>query len=190
MNVFEAIEKRRSVRRYARRPIEHEKIERILHAGRLAPSSNNQQAWHFIVVDDPDLLKALPKQVPVGTARIIDFAQHAACVIVGCYTRRLTHVAAALFGQRHELIDVTIALAHMVLAATEMGIGTCYLGWFSEKKIRRLLGIPAAYRVACLVACGYPESATTDTAIGGVAPHPRKDLREIASRNHWNTAWF
>ncbi|MEO0095308.1 MAG: nitroreductase family protein [candidate division WOR-3 bacterium] len=185
MDVFETIKWRRSIRKFARQKIEREKLLRILEAGRLAPSSSNRQAWHFIVVDDEDLIKQIPEKVVIGTKSIISWVKDAPLVIVGCYTKAVTHFVAGLYGRENHLIDITIAMTHMVLEATEMGIGTCYIGWFNEKHLKKILKIPERYRIAMLIAMGYPSEPSTSEGIGGIKQRPRKDLKEIVSYNEW-----
>jgi len=78
-------------------------------------------------------------------------------------------------------------MTHMTLAATGLGIGTCWIGWFSDRKLRKLLGIPNRYKVACLLALGYPAEKSTADGIGGLKPRPRKGLREIVSFNKFGS---
>jgi len=183
MDVFKAIKWRRSIRKFSPKRIEMEKILQILESARLAPSSSNSQAWHFVVIDDRSIITEIPKQVIMGTRSVISFVKDAPLVIVGCYTRRMLHIVAGLFGHENYLIDISIAMTHMVLTATELGIGTCYIGWFNEARLRKLLGIPQKYKVALLVAFGYPVEPSTEGGIGGIAPRPRKPLKEIISYN-------
>jgi len=182
MQVFEAIKWRRSVRKFSPRKIEKEKILQILEAARLAPSSSNRQAWHFVVIDDESLIKAIPQQ-EIGGSRVTAFIKDAPLVITGCYTKKLSHTIAQLFGHENHLVDISIALTHIVLAATELGIGSCYIGWFSEKNLKKMLGIPGNFNIACLIALGYPADVSTPEGIGGIASRPRKKLNEIVSYN-------
>jgi len=183
MDVMEAIRWRRSVRRFSPQKIEWEKLHQILEAGRLAPSSSNAQGWHFIAVDDEQLIRAIPDQSPLGLDRITAFARQAPVIVVGCYTKKLAHAIAEVFNHENHLIDVAIAMTQMTLAATSLGIGSCWIGWFSDPKLRKLLGIPNRYRVACLLALGYPAQTSTPEGIGGIKPKPRKDLKSIVSLN-------
>ncbi|MGQ9817923.1 MAG: nitroreductase family protein [bacterium] len=185
MDVLEVIKWRRSIREFSPQKIEQEKILKILEAGRLAPSSSNRQAWHFIVVDDENLIKKIPEKVIVGTKSIISWIKDAPLVIVGCYTKKITHYLAGLYGHENHLIDISIAMTHMVLEATELGIGSCFIGWFNEKYLRGLLKIPDRYRIALLVVLGYPKNPSTQEGIGGIKPRPRKELKEIVSHNIW-----
>jgi nitroreductase len=185
MDVMEAIRWRRSVRRFSGRKIEWGDMMLILEAGRLAPSSSNAQGWHFVVVDDDKLIQAIPGMAPLGVDRITAFARGASAIIVGCYTKKLTHAIAEVFRHENHLIDVSIAMTQMTLAATSLGIGSCWIGWFSDKKLRKMLGIPDRYRIACLIALGYPEQASTARGIGGIEPRPRKDMKNIVSINQF-----
>ncbi len=187
MDVFKAIHWRRSVRRFSPKKIEREKIYGILEAARLAPSSSNRQAWHFVVIDDPSLIEQIPRQVLTGSRSIISWLKDTPLVIAGCYTKAYTHLAAQLFGHENHLVDVSIAMSHIVLAATALGIGTCYVGWYNEKKLKRLLKIPRHYSIAVLLALGYPADKSTEESIGGIAARPRKRLDEIVSYNEFGT---
>ncbi|MGB9722048.1 MAG: nitroreductase family protein [bacterium] len=185
MDVFEAIKWRRSVRRFSPQKIEREKLLKILEAGRLAPSSSNRQAWHFVIVDDQDLIKQIPEKVVTGTKGIVSWIKDAPLVIVGCYTKAITHLVAQIYNRENHLIDISIAMTHMVLEATELGIGTCYVGWFNERHLKKVLKIPDRYRIAMLVIMGYPEEQSTPDGIGGIKPRSRKELKEIVSYNQW-----
>ncbi len=185
MDVFRAIQWRRSVRRFSPRKIEREKIHRILEAARLAPSSSNRQAWHFVVIDDQSIIEQIPKQVLTGSKSIIAWIKDAPLIIAGCYTKAYTHIIGQLFGHENHLVDVSIAMSHIVLAATALGIGTCYVGWYNEKSLKKLLRIPRHYSIAVLLALGYPIDRSTEESIGGIAPRPRKRLDEIVSYNEY-----
>jgi nitroreductase len=185
MDIFKVIKWRRSIRKFSPQKIEREKILQILEAARLAPSSSNRQAWHFIVIDDPLIIEQIPKQVAMGTKMIIPWVKDAPLVIAGCYTKAWTHVVAQLFGHDNYLVDVSIAMSHIALAATTLGIGTCFVGWFNERKLKQLLNITGNYRIAVLLALGYPANASTKESIGGIEPRPRKSLGEIVSYNRF-----
>ncbi len=185
MNVYDSIKYRRSVRRFAERKIEIEKLHQILDAARLAPSSSNRQAWHFIVIEDPELKALIPEHLPMGSKRFVAWIKSAPIIIVGLYYKAITHVIGELFGHENHLIDLSIAMAYMSLAATELGIGTCFVGWFNEKYLKKLLNIPRNYHIGSLLAMGYPLKDSDDQGIGGIKPRPRKKLSEIVSRNKY-----
>lgn len=183
MDVFEAIKWRRSVRSFSQRPIERGRVMQILEAARLAPSSSNRQAWHFVVVDDKAIIEQIPGTVPVGTQRIVNFIKKAPLVIAGCYTKAITHYIAQFAGHENHLVDVSIAMAQMTLAATELGIGTCWIGWYGESRLRKLLKLPRRYRIVALLVLGYPVEPSTEESIAGIPARPRKALADIVSHN-------
>lgn len=149
MDVFEAIKTRKSVRGFKDRPVEREKIEKLLEAARLAPSASNRQEWRFVVVTDAEKRKAL-----AAVAKNQAFVGQAP-VVLACCAETDNHVMSC--GQLCYPIDVAIAIDHMTLAAVEMGLGTCWIGAFDEKEVKKLLGIPDAIRVVQLLPVGYPE---------------------------------
>lgn len=185
MDVFESIKIRRSIRRFSGRKIEKDKLERILEAARLAPSSSNRQAWHFIVVDDPELKKLIPEHLPIGSKRFVSWIKDAPVIIVGLYYKAITHIIGGMFGRDNHLIDLSIAMTQMALTATEMDIGTCFIGWFNEKYLKKILKVPAKYQIGLLLVMGYPERPSNEEGIGGIKARPRKKLSEIVSRNKY-----
>jgi nitroreductase len=142
MDVFEAVKIRRSIRAYKSTPVSKEKLEKILEAARLAPSANNIQPWHFIVVTDPE------KRAKLAKAPFAGFLKEAPVVIVGCGDQKAS--------PKWFMVDVAIAMQNMVLTATSEGLGTCWVGSFNEDQVREMLKIPENYRVVALLALGYP----------------------------------
>jgi len=121
MDVFEAIEKRRSIRNYEPTPVPREKLEKILEAARLAPSASNVQPRHFIVVTDVEKREAL------SGGMFASFLKQAPVVIVACGDEKKA--------PKWHAIDVAIAVENMVVAATGEGLGTCWIGSFDENKV-------------------------------------------------------
>lgn len=148
MNVFEAIKKRSSVRSFLNKSIEEDVLISILDAGRLAPSAKNRQEWRFIVVRDSNLKRKIGE-----AANEQDFVGEAPVVLVAC---GVTDGYVMSCGQPSYPIDVAIALDHISLAATELGLGTCWIGAFKEDKVKEILGIPKEVRVVELMPIGYP----------------------------------
>jgi nitroreductase len=148
MDVFEAIQKRRSIRLFVRRAIEPEKLQRVLEAGRLAPSARNMQNWRFISVHDQNLRNKL-----MDASKTQYFVGQAPAVIVGCGT--MTDYVMSC-GQHAYSINVAIAMTQMMLQAVEEGLGTCWVGAFDEEKVKELLSIPEDTRVVGLLPIGYP----------------------------------
>jgi nitroreductase len=134
MNVFEAIKTRRSVRSYLDKPVEEDKLLRVLEAARLAPSANNYQEWRFVVVRDD-----VTRQKLMAAARGQGFVGQAP-VVIACCAQTDGHVMTC--GQKCYPIDVAIAIDHMTLVAVEEGLGTCWVGSFYADQVKQILGIP------------------------------------------------
>ena len=141
MEVFEAIRRRNSVRSYLPDKVPSEKIVKILEAGRLAPSAGNIQPWHFIIVTDQQKRNKLSK------GRYAKFLKDSPIVVVGCGDKKAS--------PNWHAVDTTIAMQNMVLTATSEGLGTCWIGSFNERQVKKLLKIPERFRVIALLALGY-----------------------------------
>ncbi|RKX68681.1 nitroreductase [candidate division WOR-3 bacterium] len=171
MDFYEVVRKRLSVRRYRPDPIPDEVLNRILEAGRLAPSAKNLQPWHFIVVKDERLRKEL-----AVACRNQHFIAEAPVVVCGCADRNRCY--AKMGGIIHSYpVDLGIAMEHIILAATAEGLGTCWIGAFEEPEVKRILAIPDHLTVVALTPIGYP----------AVQPQPRsrKPLDEIVSFDYY-----
>jgi nitroreductase len=157
-SVLTVIQQRYSVRSFKDTPVDREVIRSITEAARLAPSACNAQPWRFVAVTEPLLLKHI---VDRGLGGVVPnrWAASAPLIMVGCAVLNLlTHrLAEAVKGIQYHQIDLGIALEHMVLRATEMGLGTCWIGWFNEKNIKKILQLPRGWKVISLLALGYPQ---------------------------------
>jgi nitroreductase len=167
MDVFKAVQKRRSIRAYLPDPVPKDTLERILEAGRLAPSARNLQPWHFIVVRDPEKRKEL------SAGRFATFLTQSPVVIVGCSNMRAS--------PKWCVVDTTIAMENMVLVATGEGIGTCWIGSFDEDQVKSLLKIPEDFRVVAMLAVGYPRESLKLTRKAIQFVKPRKNIGEMVS---------
>jgi nitroreductase len=171
-----------SVRRYdPGRPVSEEHLAAILEAARLAPSADNTQPWRFVVVRDSAVCARLAAEAFSGiyqrTRRIAAPVYLALCGVHGA-----TDLASRAAGHpSYTLTDCGIAGEHAVLAAVELGLGTCWIGMFSRRRARRVLGIPAGVDLIALIALGWPAEPAR------VAPpsRGRKPLSAIA----WLDAW-
>ncbi len=177
--IYELIEQRQSDRAYdADKPVEREKTERIIEAARLAPSACNSQPWHFIVVDDHEKCRATA--AALASMGMNKFASQAPCFIV--IVQESPNFTARLGGwiknKHFPLIDCGIAASYITLAATAEGLGSCIMGWFDEKRLKRLLDVPASKRILLVVALGYSTQPHRDKS--------RRALDEIASHNLYN----
>ena len=170
MDVYEAIRKRKSVRRYKDKEVEQEKLTRILEAARLAPSASNKQEWRFVVVQDKEKRQKLSE-----AARGQKFVAEAP-VVIACCAETDNHEMTC--GQLCYPIDVSIAIDHMTLIAVEEELGTCWIGAFYEDKVKSILNIPANIRVVELLTLGYP----TDDS---VKEKSRLSLEKIVKWNGW-----
>jgi len=167
MDVFEAIQKRKSTRRYQPTPVSKEMLEKLLEAARLSPSAKNIQPWHFIVVTDSEKRKALSKGF------FAKFLSEVPVIIAACGDEKAS--------PDWYVVDVALAGENMVLAATAEGLGTCWVGSFDEKNVKELLKIPENFRVVALLAVGYAcETVSVTRKIINLVRR-RKTLVEIAS---------
>jgi nitroreductase len=170
MEVFAAIRKRRSIRLYERKPVNEEKLNRVLEAGRLAPSADNRQPWRFIVVTDDKIKEKL------RVAYDEEWFVTAPVIIVGCAVPEEAWVR--MDGQEYWMVDVAIAMQNMILTATELGLGTCWIADFDEEAARKALKLPLDVRVVAMTPLGYP--AEEKRPVGN-----RKPLSEIVHSNNW-----
>jgi len=144
MSLLDLILSRRSIRRYENKDISEEVLQQILETGRQAPSAANRQPIHFVVVNDHDTLKILCDTL------FSRFVKYAPVAIVGC-----ADIKSLLTG-KWAIVDTTIAMQNMVIAAWTLGIGSCWIGACDEEKVKELLKIPDKWKVVALVTLGYP----------------------------------
>ena len=178
---FESVIKtRKSIRDYSDKPVEDEKIDFLLDCARLAPSWANRQCWYFIVVKDKKSIEELSK-----TSIINRWLKNVPVIIVACGDPRHS-------GSRNDInyfiVYVSIALEHLVLAATDKGLGTCWIAGFNEKKVKEILLIPGNIRVVALTPLGYP--AGKNSFVGKLfkvvtQSKKRKSLDKIVHENKW-----
>ncbi len=170
MDIYEAIRRRRSVRAFAEREIADEVLNRLLEAGRLAPSAKNFQEWRFIVVRDPETRRKLAE-----AARGQRFVGQAP-VVLACCAETDHHVMTC--GQLCYPIDLAIAVDHITLAAAAEGLGTCWIGAFFEDRVKEILAIPEEIRVVALLPVGYPKDSPP-------AEKARLPREAIVRYEHW-----
>jgi nitroreductase len=182
MEMFDVIKARKSVRKYLDKPVEKEKLKQILTAAQLAPSWRNGQCWKFVVVTQPEKKQALIHCTSMFNQ---SWMGKEYAIIISCGNPNQS-------GSRNEqpyyMVDVAIALEHLILAATAIGLGTCWIGGFEENKVKELLHIPENYRVVAMTPLGYPAESEgiagkiTKSVIGS---YNRRPLSEIYSMNQW-----
>lgn len=171
LEVYEAIKNRKSIRSYETRQIPDDVLMRILEAGRAAPSASNAQPWHFIIVRSMENRASLSKRV------FTRFLSESPVILVGCGEKE----------KRFHVVDVSIAMQQMVLAATAEGLGTCWIGDFDDKNVHELFKIPEKYNVVCLLAMGYPHEKL-DLASKLIRARSRKTLDKIVSYEKFGDA--
>ncbi|MDD2462663.1 MAG: nitroreductase family protein [Desulfobulbus sp.] len=173
---------RQSVRRYSDKPVEPEKIKQLIEAVRLAPSASNSQPWKLILVTEP----ALREQVANATfSTLVSFNKFVPqapvlAVLVIEKPKVITQIGGRLKERDFPLIDIGIAAEHFCLQATELGLGTCMLGWFDEPTVQRLLHIPKNRRIGLLITLGYDADQTAPPRT-----KRRKSSEEMCSFNRY-----
>jgi len=158
MDLFETVEKRRSIRKFRPNPIPDKDLKKILEAGRLAPSGGNRQPWSFIVVRKPETKKKL-----AAVANLQQFIADADTVLIALGDPA---VSKSLYKQ-----DPMIAIEHMVLASTALGYGTCWIGAFNENDVKEIAKVPENMTVIALLPIGVPDETPP--------PKPRRAFKEV-----------
>ncbi len=158
-NFLELANKRESCRKFDGRPVSREDLLKCVEAARLAPSACNSQPWKFIIVDDPALKTELCRAA-FSAPYTASWPEKAGAIVVvisesGSFASKIGNLVR---DTRYYLIDVGIAVEHFILQAAELGLGTCWMGWFNEKRVKKVLGLPSASRVDIIVPVGYPEN--------------------------------
>jgi nitroreductase len=163
MHVIEAIEKRRSIRDYEDKQVPEEKLARVLEAARLSPSASNRQDRKFVVVMDGARRRAL-SEAAFGQRHVAQ-----APVVIAAVSTRPGYIMSC--GVPSFPVDLAIAVDHMTLAAVAEDLGTCWIGAFSQDRVRQALGIPEGCTVAALLTLGFPRTVPE--------AKPRKALHEV-----------
>jgi len=174
----ELVRNRRSVRRYLDRPVEPEKVMACLEAARLSPSAENVQPWRFLVIDDPDIKERYAATAFSGIYAHSRFAAKAPVLIVIMARPDFlaNRLGKQIQGVSFYLIDIGISGEHLSLQAEELGLGTCWVGWFNSRGTRKFFHVPRQYKIVCIMALGYPEARPP-------REKNRKKLAEIAFFN-------
>lgn len=181
MQFQDLIIKRQSVRQYLNKPVEKEKLMRCIEAARLAPSASNAQPWKFIVIDDPVLKNHVAKETYNHIIKFNKFVHQSPIIIAVTLEKPplKNRIGGRIKNKEWKLIDLGIAAVHFCLQATEEGLGTCMLGWYNEKPIKKLLNIPEKKSLALLISLGYyPEEYILRKKI-------RKPIKEICKFNKY-----
>jgi nitroreductase len=174
MDLIDGLKTRRSIRKYQDKPVPDTIIEDILNIARFAPSANNNQPWQFIVIKNQDRKSHLRGGIQDA---FISFSKHiveAPVVLAAWY-------APSLLLKQYQPYDVANCITYVLLAALAKGLGTCWIGWFSENKVKTVLSLPKKAKVAALITLGYPKETPE--------PKNRKPVKEFVYREVYNQQW-
>ena len=177
MDFTDVVDARKSVRDYQDRAVEEEKLTKILEAARWAPSWGNMQCCRYIVVKDKKTIEDL-------ASMFIGWIKQAPVIVVACANPK---DSGSRNGMDYYLVDVGIALQQLVLAAANLGLGTCWIGGFDEAKIKKTLQIPENVKVVALTPLGYPAEASMRSKLvrSSVGADKRKPLDELVHQEKW-----
>ena len=165
MTCIDQILSRRSIRKFKNKSVSEEVLNNILEAGRRAPSATNKQPWHFVIARDQKAKEAC------SFGGFNKFTCDASFVVVGLYKQSEVII------EKLSLMDVTIALQNMVIAAWVQGVGSCWMGAFDERKLKDTLNLPADSRIVGAVAFGIPDENPSQPA--------KKPINEIVHFDKW-----
>ena len=169
MEFLDLVKKRYSVRAYKPIPVEDEKLQQVLEAARLAPTGANRQAFQLIVVHtkgrEEELRKIYDKDWFVQAPVII-----CACAIVA---------PGQPYNEGGSSLNIGIVMDHLIMAATSLGLGTCWIGAFNHDEAKRILGFPEEAKPVICAAIGYLDEAVQPR------PRTRKPIGELVRYEHW-----
>jgi nitroreductase len=171
MKFIELAETRRSIRSYKPDPVPEGLLNEVLQAGNLAPSAKNLQPFQFIVVRDAAKLDELAVAYPAP------FLREAPVVIVVCVEPSKGWTRDRYDGKNYCEVDAAIAIDHMTLAATDRGLGTCWIGAFDPAKVAAAMGLPDGVEPINMLPLGFPNEAGRGKT--------RKTLKQLVRYDHW-----
>ncbi len=177
--MLEFIRGRQSDRKYSDKSVEKEKLDRILEAGRVAPSACNAQPWKFIAVTEPELIKKIAKAASAKILRMNSFIGQAPVhiVVVREKPNLSSKIGGTIKNKDYSHIDIGIASENICLQATAEGLGSCMIGWFDEDRLRKILSIPKSKRIDLIITIGY--------SLSNLREKRRKAKEEVVSYNKY-----
>jgi nitroreductase len=179
MKFDQILRRRRSTRSFDSRPVTGKDVISMVEAARLAPSACNSQTWRFVTVTRREIIRKICYEAmrPVIPNK---WLEQAPLVFVGCSQLDViaNRIGSGVTGIEYYQIDLGIAMEHMVLKATELGLGTCWIGWFDESTLKKILEIPNKIKVSALLAVGYPKDESSKK-------RKRKPLEKIVFSEKW-----
>jgi nitroreductase len=180
MEFIDVIKTRKSIREYSDKSVEAEKISYVLECARLAPSFVNKQCWRFIVIQEKETIELIAK-----TTVFNRWLRTAPVLLVACADPTDSGTTNSI---EYYTVDVSIAFEHAVLAATDLGLGTCWVAGFNEEKVKEILEVPKRIRLVALTPLGYPvvkKGITEQITKTVLKANKRKTLDEIVHYEHW-----
>ena len=175
MEFSELVKYRQSDRKYSDKQVEKEKLQKCIETARLAPSMDNSQPWKFVIVDNVELKE---KIADCATSLGINKFTHQAPVMIAVVIEKMnvmSSLGSIIKNKEFSLLDIGIAVNQFCLQAADIGLGTCIIGWFDEKNVKKLLHIDKNKRVPLLIALGYSES-----------PIRKKIQKPVEKMSSWN----
>jgi nitroreductase len=170
------INRRVSCRAYKTDPVPLEHLRQILEAARLAPSACNQQPWRFAVVRAPAARRRIVEEGFLPGIKMTWALEAPVHMVLGMEVSFLVHhLAASVSGVAYPWVDLGISGEHLVLAATELGLGTCWIGWIKPRAVARIVGWPASVKPVAVITVGYP----CEREAGALPASRRKPLDEL-----------
>ena len=178
MKFIQLVQTRQSTRKFSSTPIPREFLNQCLEATRMAPSACNAQPYTFIVVDEPELKNQVANQTVGLLDKFNKFTINAPVIVVIVMEKAniSSQMGTMIKKIEYPLVDIGIAAEHFCLQAAELGIGTCMIGWFNEKPIKKLLNIPDKKSIGLLFSVGYPEIENIRTKV-------RKEMNKMSFYN-------
>lgn len=179
--MIKSIEMRRSIRKYKNKDVSDESIIRIVESARLAPSGSNTQPWHFIVVKDESTKQKI-LEVAHNQKWMVSAPVFIVC-IADIRSRIKEGIKLSLDENSPEeevkqiIRDTSIATEHILLTASSLGLGSCWVAWFTQSRIRPVLNIPSDKYVVGIITLGYADEQPM--------PRPRKKMEEILHYELW-----
>lgn len=180
LDFIDLVKKRQSVRKYSQREVETSKLKKCMEAARLAPSACNSQPWKIIILTDRDIKEQIAAETYGKVAAFNKFTHTAPVILVLVKEQpNLTSkTGAKIKGIDYTLIDLGTAAEHICLQAAELELGTCMIGWFNERPIKKILKIPRSKKIGLLICIGYPED-------NKIRDKKRKPLDKITCYNKY-----
>jgi nitroreductase len=189
MEFKDLVLRRYSCRKFQNISVERNKIVQCIESARVSPSACNAQPWKFIVIDEPDLRKKVAEAATSGIYRLSKFINEAPVIILVLADKGsfLSRAGSFVRNTSFYLMDIGIICEHIVLQATELELGSCYVGWFNEKEVKKVLNIPKNFEIPLLICMGYPDESykLKDPIRRHAGSETRKAIDDVLSFNEY-----